>query len=146
MKEENEETEEKPVPAEKNAPAEKGDSASCKGAYVIKETAGGLSFVLKAGNHQVIGVSEVYSSRAALEKGMASVAKNAPVAEVEDQTAAEILAVKHPKFELYTDRAGEYRFRLKAKNGEIILASEGYTTKAACEKGIESVRRNAGAR
>lgn len=47
------------------------------------------------------------------------------------------------KFELYTDKAGEYRFRLKAGNGEIILASEGYKQKSSAENGIESVRKNA---
>lgn len=47
------------------------------------------------------------------------------------------------KFELYTDKAGEFRFRLKAGNGEIILASEGYKQKASAENGIDSVRRNA---
>ncbi len=48
------------------------------------------------------------------------------------------------KFELYKDRAGEYRFRLKAGNGEVIaLASEGYSSKASALKGIESVRKNA---
>lgn len=46
-------------------------------------------------------------------------------------------------FEKYTDKAGEFRFRLKAGNGEIILASEGYTTNAARDNGIESVRKNA---
>lgn len=46
------------------------------------------------------------------------------------------------KFEIYKDKAGEFRFRLKAGNGQIILASEGYTTKAACENGIESVKTN----
>ncbi len=46
------------------------------------------------------------------------------------------------KFECYKDKAGEYRFRLKASNGEIILSSEGYTSKAACTNGIESVQRN----
>ena len=45
-------------------------------------------------------------------------------------------------YEVYTDAKGEQRFRLKAPNGEIILASEGYTTKAACMNGIESVRKN----
>ncbi|MGG7643544.1 YegP family protein [Rhodovulum sp. YNF3179] len=47
------------------------------------------------------------------------------------------------KFELYTDKAGEFRFRLKAGNGQIILASEGYKQKASAENGIESVRKNA---
>ena len=46
------------------------------------------------------------------------------------------------KFEVYKDRKGEFRFRLKASNGQNILASEGYRTRASCLKGIESVRRN----
>lgn len=46
------------------------------------------------------------------------------------------------KFELYTDKAGEFRFRLKAGNGQIILASEGYKAKASALNGIESVRKN----
>lgn len=48
------------------------------------------------------------------------------------------------KFELYKDKGGEFRFRLKAGNGEVIAtASEGYTTKAGALKGIESIRNNA---
>ena len=47
------------------------------------------------------------------------------------------------KFEIYEDKAGEHRFRLKAGNGEIILGSEGYSSKSACNNGIESVRTNA---
>jgi uncharacterized protein YegP (UPF0339 family) len=47
------------------------------------------------------------------------------------------------KFEVYEDKAGESRFRLEAGNGEIIANSEGYTTKASCLKGIESVKTNA---
>ena len=46
------------------------------------------------------------------------------------------------KFEIYKDNAGEFRFRLKAANGQNILASEGYKQKASCENGIESVRKN----
>lgn len=45
-------------------------------------------------------------------------------------------------FEIYKDQRDEYRFRLKARNGEIILRSEGYTTKANCVKGINSVKTN----
>ena len=44
---------------------------------------------------------------------------------------------------MYQDKAGEYRFRLKARNGEIILASEGYKEKKSCLSGIESVKKNA---
>ena len=47
------------------------------------------------------------------------------------------------KFEIYKDQRNEYRFRLKARNGEIILRSEGYTTKSNCENGINSVITNA---
>ena len=49
----------------------------------------------------------------------------------------------NPKFEIYTDKAGEFRFRLKARNGEIIAVSEGYTAMAGCLNGVESVRKNA---
>ncbi|MDK2952382.1 MAG: uncharacterized protein PWQ77_2047 [Kosmotogales bacterium] len=48
-----------------------------------------------------------------------------------------------PKFEIFIDKKGEYRFRLKASNGEIIATSEGYSTKHECINGIESVRENA---
>jgi hypothetical protein len=47
------------------------------------------------------------------------------------------------KFEVYTDKAGEFRFRLKASNGQTILASEGYKAKSGCNNGIESVKKNA---
>lgn len=47
------------------------------------------------------------------------------------------------KFELYADKAGKYRFRLKAGNGEIIATSEAYESKAGAKNGIESVRTNA---
>ena len=46
------------------------------------------------------------------------------------------------KFELYKDKAGEFRFRLKAGNGQVILASEGYKQKSSAMNGIESVRKN----
>lgn len=46
------------------------------------------------------------------------------------------------KFECYKDKAGEWRFRLKAGNGEIILASEGYSSKANCDNGVASVKKN----
>ena len=111
--------------------------------FVVKEVSSGVKFDLKATNGQVIATSEVYESKAACLKGVESVKKNAPVANVEDQTVEGYAAAAHPKFELYQDRAGQYRFRLKATNGKIIATSEGYATKAACENGMESVRKNA---
>ncbi len=46
------------------------------------------------------------------------------------------------KFEVYKDKAGEFRFRLKAANGQNILSSEGYSAKASCLNGVESVKKN----
>jgi hypothetical protein len=48
-----------------------------------------------------------------------------------------------PVFEWYVDKAGKYRFKLKAANGEIIATSEGYTSKVSCVNGMESVKKNA---
>lgn len=128
--------------ASEEASEEAEEKPVCNGKYVVKETESGISFRLLAGNNQVIGVSEVYSGRAAMEKGIESVRKNAPIANLEDQTEEPVLVAVNPKFEIYNDKAGQFRFRLKARNGEIILASEGYKTKASCENGIESVRKN----
>lgn len=113
------------------------------GKFVIRATNTGIKFDLKAGNGEVIATSEVYASDASCLKGINSVIKNAPVANVEDHTVEEIVAAKCPKFEIYTDKAGEYRFRLKATNGQIIAVSEGYKAKASCENGIASVKKNA---
>ena len=114
------------------------------GKFVMKTTKNGkIKFDLKATNGQVIATSEVYTTEAACRNGIESVQKNAPVANVEDQTVENFEAMKHPKFEMYQDKAGEYRFRLKATNGQIIAVSEGYTAKAGCLNGIESVQKNA---
>ena len=113
------------------------------GKFVIKETKTGHTFSLKAGNGEVIATSEVYTSRSACLNGVESVRKNAPIAKLEDQTEEGFETVTNPKFEVYTDKAGEFRFRLKARNGEIIAVSEGYKAKASCLNGIESVRKNA---
>ena len=113
------------------------------GKFVIRNVSSGIKFDLKATNGQVIATSEVYESKAACENGIESVRKNAPIASFEDQTAEGFAVATNPKFEMYQDKAGEFRFRLKARNGQIIATSEGYTTKNACENGVESVRKNA---
>lgn len=113
------------------------------GKFVIKQTKTGVKFDLKAANGQVIATSEVYSSLDACKKGIESVKKNAPVAAVEDQTVEGFATEKNPKFEVYKDKSGEFRFRLKATNGQIIAVGEGYKALASCEKGIESVKKNA---
>ena len=113
------------------------------GKFVIRKTNTGIKFDLKAGNGEVIATSEVYNSEDACRNGIASVQKNAPVANVEDQTVEGYVEQKHPKFEVYEDKGGEFRFRLKATNGQVIAVSEGYKAKASCLNGIESVQKNA---
>lgn len=113
------------------------------GKFVIRKTDTGFKFDLKASNGEVILTSEIYASLASCKNGIESVRTNAPIAGLEDQTVEGYATKKNPKFELYTDKAGEFRFRLKAKNGEIIGKSEGYKKKASCENGTQSVRNNA---
>ena len=113
------------------------------GKFLVKKTNTGIKFDLKAGNGEVIATSEVYKTKGACLNGVKSVIANAPKANIEDQTAEGFEKAKHPKFEIYTDKAGEFRFRLKATNGQIIATSEGYNAKSGCLNGIESVRKNA---
>lgn len=113
------------------------------GKFVIREVKTGIKFDLKAGNGEVIATSEVYNSMESCKNGVASVQKNAPVASVENQTVEGYAVEKHPKFEVYKDKAGEFRFRLKATNGQIIAVGEGYKALAGCMNGIESVKKNA---
>lgn len=114
------------------------------GKFVINKTKTGYTYSLKAGNGETIAIGgEVYQSLASVKNGCASVAKNAPVANIEDQTVEGYETQKHPKFEIYTDKAGEFRFRLKATNGEVIAVSEGYKKKDSCKNGIASVQKNA---
>ena len=47
------------------------------------------------------------------------------------------------KFEIKKDKSGDFRFNLIASNGQVILSSQGYSSKAACENGIASVKTNA---
>ena len=111
------------------------------GKFVIRQTNTGFKFDLKAGNGEVIATPEVYSSIAACRKGVDSVSRIAADANFADLTLEQ--TALHPKFEMYEDKSGQFRFRLKARNGEIVATSEAYTTKAACENGVESVRKNA---
>lgn len=114
------------------------------GKFVISKTKNGeFTFSLKAGNGEIIlTASESYTSMSGCQGGIASVQKNA-LAHVEDQTAEGFEELTHPKFEVYKDKAGEFRFRLKARNGENIGKSEGYKRKDNCMKGIASVGKNA---
>ena len=112
------------------------------GKFFVKTVKTGVKFDLLATNGQVIGTSEIYKSDASCLNGIDSV-KRCCEGGVDDLTVEGGEPVKHPKYEVYLDKAGEYRFRLKARNGEIILSSEGYKEKRSCLNGIESVKKNA---
>jgi len=112
------------------------------GRFTIKKTEAGYSFNLVADNNEIIATSQMYTSKPACLKGVDSVAENAPFAPIEDQTVKDASVENNPKFELYKDKAGEFRFRLNAANGEMIAVSEGYKAKAGCLKGIDTVKYN----
>lgn len=113
------------------------------GRFLIRAVGSGVKFDLLAANGECILTSEVYRSAAACRKGIASVRKNTALAAVEDLTQADGSVPANPKFQVYQDRARQYRFRLKARNGETIAVSQGYAAKSSCIQGMESVRRNA---
>ena len=114
------------------------------GKFVIKTMKNGeFTFSLKATNGQeILAAGEGFKTLATCKNSIESVKKNA-LSHVEDQTVEGFETLTHPKYEVYQDKAGEFRFRLKARNGEPIGKSEGYKTKAACLNGIESVGKNA---
>ena len=119
------------------------------GKFVIKKTPTGFNFSLYAANKEKIAVSsQVYTTKSACKKGMESVGKHAVkcIAEdrVEDQTLKNPVAKTCPKFEVYFDKAGLFRYRLIASNGEsIAMSEEGYKSKNGVLNGIKSVSVNA---
>ena len=111
--------------------------------FSVRAVPSGFRFQLKAANGEALLTSEVYTTEAACRKGIDSVIKNAAIAGVEDQTREDGTAVPNPRFEVYKDRTGAFRFRLKARNGETIGKSKSYAAKAGALGGIESIRKNA---
>ena len=99
------------------------------GKFELKTSANGkFHFNLKAGNGQIILSSELYETRAAAENGIESVKRNGG---------------DDARFEKRTSAKGDPYFVLKASNGQEIGRSEMYTSQAALENGIESVKTNA---
>ncbi len=113
------------------------------GKFVISRTKNnGFKFNLVASNGEVIASSEVYTQKPKCKVGIASVVKNCG-AEVENQTEEGYVELPRPKYEVYKDKAGEFRFRLIATNGRIIAVGEGYKAIASCLNGINSIKKNA---
>jgi uncharacterized protein len=113
------------------------------GKFVKIKTEAGFHFVLKAGNDEIVGTSEVYTTEAACDNGIRSVIVNSDVGALEDETVEGFKVEKNPKFIVKADKGGKFRFELTATNGEPILVSQAYTTVKSCLNGVQSVRINA---
>jgi len=113
------------------------------GKVIIKKTSNdGYHFTVVANNGQVVGVSQTYKSLKSAKNGIESVKRNRN-SRIEDQTVPDYKELGFPKWQIFKDAAGDFRFRLVAMNGETVLAaSEGYSRKESAIKGMDSVRSN----
>lgn len=123
-------------------PVEKSNARRAR--FEIKRTKDDrFVFNLYAANQVIVATSQIYSSSQSALNGIKSIIANAERAAVEDQTLKEWTPLGFPKWEIYLDNAKQYRFRLDAPNGSCIVHSQGYTSKASCKNGIDSIIRNA---
>ena len=119
------------------------------GMFIIRKTPTGFNFRLIAANKVQIAVAAgVYKTKANCKSACQSVGKFAEkcIAEgkIEDLTLKTVEEKTCPKFQIYFDKAGLYRYRLIANNGEnICISEEGYKSKNGCMNGIKSVAVNA---
>lgn len=117
-----------------------------KAKFVYRKTdKGNYVYKLYSSNYRVIAIGgEPYSSLSAMKTGINSIIKNAADAPVEDQTLKKVVEQKCPKWEIYLDAKGEYRFRLKASNGNIVcITNDGYLSKPACKNGMQAIAKAA---
>ena len=114
------------------------------GRFEINRTKDGKKFFfnLYASNKVGIATSQMYSTAQNALNGVRSVIVNAPKALIEDQTLKTYETLPYPKWEIYIDNGGKYRFRLNATNGSCVCHSQGYTSKANCKNGIDSIIRS----
>ena len=134
----------KAAPAKDEAKAEKPAEAktATTGRFEIKKAKDGrYVFNLYAPNHVIVATSQVYTTTQAAVNGIKSIITNAAKAPVEDQTLKNYTTLTYPKWELYVDKGGQFRFRLNAPNGSCIVHSQGYTSKSSCKNGIDSIIR-----
>lgn len=142
----------KPAPAVKEEPVEQPPvteaiGANYTGKFEINKSKDGKKyfFNLYASNKVGIATSQMYSSAQSALGGIKSVIANAEKAPIEDQSLKSYNpddALPYPKWEIYIDNGGKFRFRLNASNGSCVCHSQGYTTKAACKNGIDSIIRS----
>lgn len=114
------------------------------GKFVIKKTANGnFVFKLYSSNHRVVAIgAQPYSEIKSCRGGINSVINNAEKAPVENQTLKKYNVEKCPKWEVYTDKKGEFRLRLIASNGNIVATTnDGYVDIGGAKNGISAVAR-----
>ena len=123
---------------------EKANSSAITGRFEINRSKDGKKFFfnLYASNKVGIATSQMYSSAQSALIGVNSVIANAEAAPIEDQTLKTYESLPFPKWILYIDKGGKYRFHLCAANGSNVCHSQGYTTKSACKNGIDSIIRS----
>jgi len=97
---------------------------------LYKDKAGEFRFRLKAGNGENVGSSEGYKAKSSANNGIKSVKTNAKLMK---------------RYDVFEGKSGKWFFNLKAGNHQVILSSQGYSSKSAAEKGCESVKKAAGA-
>lgn len=123
--------------------AEKLNGEETAGKFRVIKIKNGYKFDVVRSNGEIVMTSQVYSREDSCIKGVDSVIKCA-VATIDDTTIDNAVTVHNPKFQIYTDKANEFRFRLKAKNGEIIGVSAGYSNKNKCLSAVAQVIKAAG--
>jgi uncharacterized protein len=106
---------------------------------VYKDVKGKFRFRLEAENGKIVAVGEAYEQHESCIKGIKSIQTNCN-AEIEDSTIKGAAKIVNPKYLIFKDTQGKFRFHLTAKNGEIIAQSEGYEAKAGCLNGVKAVR------
>ena len=139
----NVEAEKKEITEEKSpAPAESEANSKKTGRFEIKKAKDGrFVFNLYAPNHIIVATSQVYSTSSAAVNGIQSIIANAEKSPIEDNTLKNPTKQPYPKWEMYIDKGGEYRFRLYATNGNCVVHSQGYKQKSSCKNGIDSIIR-----
>src|SRR5512135_1249838 len=107
---------------------------------VYKDAAEKTRFRIRADNNRIVATGEAYEQYASAISGIRSIQKNCK-APIEDLTVEGGPKVPNPKYQIYQDASGEFRFRLKAANGEIIAQGEGYESKDGAINGIDVLKR-----
>lgn len=126
-----------------NESSEDVSIAKTSGFFDIKKSRDNrFVFNLYASNKVLIACSRVYSSSKSALGGVKSVIATAEKASFEDKTKENYVNMPFPKWEIYKDKAKQFRFRLMAANGTCICRSQGYKSKASCKNGIESIIRS----